>query len=691
ERTSTDTDSIRGSSSTIEGQPLRRTRQRDIRDDTDVTARARLDYLWAAAVADNDLAFKASTSSSLQAFVDAVAEFGKAYTLPSAYKVAGPLLAKLKVDTEELVQPLKDIWPRSGCTLMVDGWTCLKSRGMICVIAQNDSAPVIVDFVNSKTAKKTGEYLGTLIGGAMETVGDRHVVQVVMDNAANNKRAAQLLKPGYPHVFFNNCAAHVLDLMLHDIGGIKVVKKVLNQVHRVVMMVKGSASAVIFFHELFSKLMLVRPGATRFGTQVIMIARFLEVKQSLKEMVISEEWGQVAVAQKEEGRAVRRLLLQETFWESVGVVLRLMNPIYEVIRAVDRRSLVMGQIYGLMLDATVKTNEAATAAATMLSTRTPLLPPNEKAAFLASVKAIIAKRWDGQLHNPLHALGWLLNPRNQYVEEVQNDAEVREGAEVVIQSREGSVEKKMILAAQIASFHKGEGRLGARDARWAATTLVASGRLTEAEWWAMFGGEVRALRDFAVTTLSQPVTSSEVERYWSALARVQRRDCNRLNATTMTDVAFVAFGRRARAAQDRKAELRAKLYEDVSNGTLNEGSTLTPTPEEEVEVDAEEEGGEPCTIDWDNFGSIGKRAKKRSRSDSKKKSSNTKGSGSRKGKEKISDDADEEESADSDCSRGDDEPAKRKNTGTDPWDCSDGDSGEEEDEEEDDEDEEVDG
>ncbi|CAI7919939.1 unnamed protein product [Closterium sp. NIES-53] len=207
----------------------------------------------------------------------------------------------------------------------------------------------------------------------------------------------------------------------------------------------------------------------------------------------------------------------------------------------------------------------------------------------------------------------------------------------------------------------------------------------------MFGGEVRALRDFAVTTLSQPVTSSEVERYWSALARVQRRDRNRLNATTMTDVAFVAFGRRARAAHDRKAELHTKLYEDLSNGTLNEGSTLTPTPEEEVEVDAEEEGGEPCTIDWDNFGSIGKRAKKRSRSDSKKKRSNTKGSGSRKGKEKISDDADEEESADSDCSGGDDEPAKRKNMRTDPWDCSDGDSGEEEDEEEDDEDEEVDG
>ncbi|CAI7759815.1 unnamed protein product, partial [Closterium sp. NIES-53] len=96
------------------------------------------------------------------------------------------------------------------------------------------------------------------------------------------------------------------------------------------------------------------------------------------------------------------------------------------------------------------------------------------------------------------------------------------------------------MLTQLTQFHQGKGLIGSDDARWAATVLVASGRLTEAEWWLMYGGEVQALMGLAVTVLSQPVTSSEVERYWSAIARVQRRDRNRLTAKRMMDVTEVS-------------------------------------------------------------------------------------------------------------------------------------------------------
>ncbi|CAI5962772.1 unnamed protein product [Closterium sp. NIES-65] len=225
-----------------------------------------------------------------------------------------------------------------------------------------------------------------------------------------------------------------------------------------------------------------------------------------------------------------------------------------------------------------------------------------------------------------------------------------------------------MLAVQLAAFHKGEGKLGSVDARWAATIFVESGRLSAAEWWALYG----------------------VERYWSALARVQRRDRNRLNATSMTDVAFVAFGQRARESYDKKTEARAKLYSELSNGSLQQGSTsvLLSLPVE-VEVDEEEEaGGEPCTIDWDTFGNIGKRVTKRKRANLKKKKSASKGSGSRKGKEKVCEEEEEEaEDGSSDDDSGPDEPTKRKNKGVNAWDCSDGSSGEEDDEEDEEEEE----
>ncbi|CAI7926464.1 unnamed protein product [Closterium sp. NIES-53] len=518
ERSSTGGCSNRASSSSNELQPVRRARQRDIRDMADDLARGRLDYLWATVVAENDLAFNASKSKALQAFVDAALIFAKPYTLPTPYKVSGPLLEKLKADTEDLDRPIKDSWSTRGCSQSVDGWTCLKSCGMVCVIVQYDTAPVIVDIVDSKTAKKTGEYLAALIRKLICTLGDRKVVQVVMDNASNNKQAADMLREGFPQVFFTNCATHVLELMLRDMGNIRVVKRVLSQVHRVVMMVKGSASAVVLFREVFSTVSLV--------------------KRALRAMVISEEWEEVAVARTEEGRAVRTLLLDDFFWDLVTAVHRLMTPVYGVLRVVDKRSLIMGVIYGRMIDATIQTNEAA-----------------------------------GAL--PLHP-------------------------------------------------------------RW------------------MYGGEVAALQELAVMSLSQPVTSSEVEMYWSALASVQRRDRNRLAATKMTDVTYVAFTRRARDAFDRRQGVREKLYLDLSNGTLKEGSTIAPVSAEEEEggaglVEEEEEGS--TTINWDEFGSIGKKKRKFKVGESSKRKRKGKGKGNvpckGKGKGAVVEEEEEEEAADS--------------------------------------------
>ncbi|CAI7746857.1 unnamed protein product [Closterium sp. NIES-53] len=80
----------------------------------------------------------------------------------------------------------------------------------------------------------------------------------------------------------------------------------------------------------------------------------------------------------------------------------------------------------------------------------------------------------------------------------------------------------------------------------------------------------------------RPATSSEVERYWSAIARVQRWDCNCLTARRMMDVTKVVFARRAREAFDRKSRGREKLYADLANGTLKQGRCLSPLKERET-------------------------------------------------------------------------------------------------------------
>ncbi|CAI7902113.1 unnamed protein product [Closterium sp. NIES-54] len=307
----------------------------------DTGARAQLDYLWAAAVAENDWAFHNSTS--------------KAGVRCAASEAEGRHRGACQADERKLEHDrLHTLHRRLDVSE--------KPRTCVCHRTQRhgsrDRGYCGLQNIqeDGRVPRRAHQQLDR-DGGPQ-----KRCETVVMDNASNNKRASDLLRADYPSIFFTNCVAHTLDLMLHDMGNIRAMKRVLSQVHRVVMMVKGSASAVTLFEDLFSKLSLVRPGATRFGTQVIMLSRFLEVKQALRSMVISEEWEGIAVAQKEEGKAVRKLLLDDVFWECGTAVLRLMTPVYEVLRTVDTRALVMGQVYGLMLEATVKTNEAAEAA-----------------------------------------------------------------------------------------------------------------------------------------------------------------------------------------------------------------------------------------------------------------------------------------------------------------------------------------
>ncbi|CAI5950255.1 unnamed protein product [Closterium sp. NIES-64] len=487
----------------------------------------------------------------------------------------------------------------------------MKSRGLICIIGQNDTAPVLVEVVDSKTTKKTGTYLSELIRTAICKVGDKKVVQVVMDNASNNKSAAAKLEPD-----------------------IDLVKRVLDQVHSAVMLVKSSASAVTLFRELFSKLELVRPGATRFGTQVIMLTRFLGVKKELREMMISEQWKDVAASKTPDGKRIRELLLQDIFWETVAKVLAIMQPVYDVLRAVDKRSVIMGSIYGKMLEATEKVNAAAETA-----------------------------------------------------EDVRNDPEIIRGLNKVMEALCGDVQKRILLQVQLAMYHRGAGQLGGEDARWAAAVLVESGRLSLAEWWSMYGGEVPVLQNMAVKVLSQPVTASEVERCWSAMNRVQRRDRNRLNAQTMIDVTWVAFSRRSRAAFDKDTEVRTQLFADLAAGKLKENPVEKTQPQggpSGTQGEEEDEGVANCAIDWEAFGSSGRKKKKASKSSQNKRSK--KNQASSKGTEKV---GAEEEVEEEEAECGSDDSAaqepKERAYGSNAWDISDGDSGSDSNEASDDE------
>ena len=64
-------------------------------------------------------------------------------------------------------------------------------------------------------------------------IGVKYVVQIVTDNGSNYKKACQDLVTMYPHITWQPCAAHTINLMLKDIGHFPDVEEVVDSAKRI--------------------------------------------------------------------------------------------------------------------------------------------------------------------------------------------------------------------------------------------------------------------------------------------------------------------------------------------------------------------------------------------------------------------------------------------------------------------------
>jgi hypothetical protein len=70
----------------------------------------------------------------------------------------------------------------------------------------------------SKT--KVATYIVDTICEMIEKVGNENVVKVVTNNATICKNVGRIIEDKYPHITYNGCTTHGIDLVLEDIGEI---------------------------------------------------------------------------------------------------------------------------------------------------------------------------------------------------------------------------------------------------------------------------------------------------------------------------------------------------------------------------------------------------------------------------------------------------------------------------------------
>nr|XP_007147219.1 hypothetical protein PHAVU_006G105700g [Phaseolus vulgaris]ESW19213.1 hypothetical protein PHAVU_006G105700g [Phaseolus vulgaris] len=479
---------------------------------------------------NNAIPFNVANSEEFKRMVELIGRHGPGLKSPSYHEIRVKYLKQEVENTKHIVEEHKLVWKKTGCTIMTDGWTDRKRRTILNFLVNSPRGTVFLKSIDASDICKTADKIFKMIDDIVEEVGEENVIQVVTDNAANYKAAGELLMQKRKKLYWTPCAAHCIDMMLEDFEKkIPLHHDTIVNGKKITTYIYSRTGLISLLHKYSDGKDLIRPANTRFATSYLTLGCLNDNKGSLIKMFTSSEWQSSQFAKTRDGGLVENLILDKGFWKNILNCLRGALPLIKVLRMVDSHEKpAMGFIYEEMDIAKEKIQNLF----------------NGVSKSYTPIWEIIDHRWDNQLHRPLHAAGYYLNPMLHYHPDFKVDYEVKRGLYECLERLVGDLDVMGKVDLQLESFKTKSG--------------------------------LYELQRFAIRVLSLTCSSSGCERNWSAFERVHTKKRNRLHQRTMNDVVFVMTNSRLTKKKDVR-KTKEYTIDDLSSDdewTVEENETL---------------------------------------------------------------------------------------------------------------------
>ncbi|XP_059660034.1 ATP-dependent RNA helicase DEAH13-like isoform X3 [Cornus florida] len=381
-----------------------------------------------------------------------IGEFGRGLKPPSYHEIRETFLKKEVQETLNVLKNFREEWVKTGCTIMLDGWSDRKGRSICNFLINSPSGSIFLSSQDTSDISKTTEMVFEMLDEIVEKVGEDNVVQVVTDNASNYKAAGHMLMEKRKRLFWTPCAAHCIDLMLEDFEKqIKMHRVTIAKARMIVSFIYSRAMLKTWMlKEFTNNKELIRPAVTRFATSYLTLQRLNELKGGLMTLFASRKWTSSRFAKLDEGKKIEGIALDNrNFWKNVDLCLRATLPLVKVLRLVDSDERpAMGFIYKAMDRAKEEIQKNF---------------KNVKKCY-EPIWKIINARWESQLHQPLHAAAYFLNPQFQYSPSFHSDAEVKIGLYNCLQRMVPDSSERVKIDCQMDAFKSARGLFGIQNA-----------------------------------------------------------------------------------------------------------------------------------------------------------------------------------------------------------------------------------
>ncbi|KAL2341147.1 hypothetical protein Fmac_009087 [Flemingia macrophylla] len=264
-----------------------------------------------------------------------------------------------------------------------------------------------------------------------------------------------------------------------------------------------------------------------------MFKRFRQLKQGLREMVISDQWSSYKEDDVGKATFVKETFLDDVWWDKVDYILASTSPIYDVLRKTYTEASCLHLVYE-MWDSTIEEVRK-------VIYRNEKNAESEESTFYNVVHTILIDRWT-KSSTPLHCLTHSLNPRyysHEWLSEDSNRVRPHQDLELTRERMKCfkryfvDVEVRRQVNVEFANFT--DGREGFDDIE----SLSDRGKMDAKSWWLVHGAHAPILQKVALKLLGQPCSSSCCERNWSTYSFIHSMRRNKMAPHRAQDLVFV--------------------------------------------------------------------------------------------------------------------------------------------------------
>ena len=248
---------------------------------------------------------------------------------------------------------------------------------------------------------KDAEYIAAGIIAEIEANGHENIVQVVTDGASVMRAAWEIIQGKYKNIVCSWCGAHVMDLLMEDIGKLEFFGTAVKEAKQVIKFIRNHQHTDKKFKEL-SHLALLLPADTRFATAFIMIQRLLAVKESVEEVCSGTEFAAWLIGKIyiDTGKEVQKTVRDDVWWGKIAALCEIISPCVSVMRMCDGNTPAAGKVYMAMVQLGIKLDEALVSED--LDEFVPL-------SIKGTIRTMLSGRW-ANMHSPVHGAAMCLDP-----------------------------------------------------------------------------------------------------------------------------------------------------------------------------------------------------------------------------------------------------------------------------------------